>query len=44
MAWRDRYDYGKVGLDAELQTTLRRPDVEEQARQLGVITSELQAF
>lgn len=43
-AWLERYDYDKVGLDVELQTSLRRADVEEQARELGVSTSELQAF
>lgn len=40
----DCYDYDKLGLNAELHPDLRRSDVEEQARQLGVSTSELQAF
>jgi phytanoyl-CoA hydroxylase len=43
-AWADRYDYSKVGLDAEIEDLDTDADLDEAAQVLGISRSELEVF
>ena len=42
--WADRYDYDKVGLDAEIEDLDTDVDLDEAAKALGISRSELEVF
>lgn len=42
--WTDRYDYDKVGLDAEIEDLDTDVDLDDAARSLGISRSELEVF